>query len=53
MKVGSCSSFSYKPRQNRKVAAVSSLRLCAGEPNWSFYPLNSFWIQANLLHDRK
>ena len=52
MKVGSCSNFGYKPRQDRKVAAVSSLELCARKPDWSFYPLSPFWFKANLSHDR-
>jgi hypothetical protein len=52
MKVGSCSDFGYKPRQDRKVAAVSSLELCAGKPDWSFYPLSPFRLKANLPHDR-
>jgi len=52
LKVGPCSDFGYKPRQDRKVAAVNSLELCAGKPGWSFYPLSPFWFKANLSHDR-
>ena len=52
LKVGSGNGFGYKPRQDRKVATVSDLKSCARKPDWSFYPLSPFRLQANLPHDR-
>lgn len=53
MKVGSYNDFGYKPRQDRKVAAVSSLKLGVSKPDRSFSPASPFQLQANLLHDRE